>query len=115
MRHGTVLLALTGGGTAWLVHLGGAYVLVALGCPRGWPALGWQLAGLTVMCATVAVAIGVLSVRRRRPLPHNAEAPRLLLGVGALLAGLFALLVLGGGLAAVVLPPCRGVGIGGAP
>lgn len=114
MRHGIVLLALLGGGSTWLVHLGGAYTLVAVGCARGWPALGWQFAGLTLLCAGAAVAVGVLAVRRRRRLRADDEARRLLLGVGALLAGLFTLLVIGGGVAAVVLPPCRGLAIGGA-
>jgi len=121
MGKGRVLLALTGSGTAWLIHLSAAYTLIALGCPRGWPALGWQLTGLTVACATATAAIGVAALRRRRHLRDRmhldpgADARRLLLGVAGLLAGLFTLLVVGGGVAALAWPPCHGAAIGGRP
>jgi hypothetical protein len=119
MRAHALLLALGGGGTAWIVHLSAAYALVALGCPRGWPGLGWLLAGLTLACVSAAVAVGVFAVRRRRearpPQRTGAatEARGLLFAVGALLAGLFALAMLGGAMAALALPPCQGGAIGG--
>jgi hypothetical protein len=115
VREGRVFLALVGGGAAWILHLCAAYVLVALGCPRGWPGLGWLLAALTLACASAALGVGLVAVRRRRQAraDDTAEVRRLLLGVGALLAGLFALAIVGGGMAALVLPPCQGVAIGG--
>jgi hypothetical protein len=121
MRDGMLLLALTGGGAAWIIHLGAAYTLIALGCPRRWPALGLQLSALTLACAMAAVATGVVALRRRRHLRDSAnpgpgaETRRLLLGVGGVLAGLFALLVISGGVTALAWPPCHGVAIGGRP
>jgi hypothetical protein len=117
MRDRAVLVAVAGSGTAWIVHFGAAYVVVALGCPRGWPALGWLLAALTVVCASAALAVGVFAFRRRRRAARGnaaGEAQRLLFAVGILLAALFALAVVAGGVAVVALPPCQPVAIGGA-
>jgi hypothetical protein len=41
------------------------------------------------------------------------DAAALLYGAGAMLAGLFTVAILLGGVAALILPPCRGVAIGG--
>jgi hypothetical protein len=107
-------LAIGGGGIAWTVHLFAGYVLVALGCPRAWP-LGSMLAAATVLTAGMSLAIGVMSVRRWRRVPVNVDddAAALLYGAGAMLAGLFTVAILLGGVAALILPPCRGVAIGG--
>ena len=121
MRDVIVLLALTGGGIAWLLHLSAAYALVAVGCPRGWPAPGWQIGGLTGLCASLAVAVCALALRRRRRLQRlpdtdpGWQAQRLMLGVGSVLAVLFGIAVMLGGVVALVVPPCQGVAIGGAP
>lgn len=107
-------LALGGGGIVWTVHLLTAYFLVALGCPRAWP-LGWLIAVLTFLAAGVSLATGVLSVRgwRRRPASEDNGATPLLYGAAALLAGLFTLAILLGGMTMLILPPCQGVAIGG--
>ena len=107
-------LALGGGGIAWTAHLLGGYFLVALGCPRAWP-LGSLIAVLTVLTAAVSLAIGLLSLRGRRRAPASADggATTLFYGAAALLAGLFTLAILLGGMTALILPPCRGMAIGG--
>ena len=112
-RHG-LWLAITGGGLAWTAHLFSAYFVVALGCPRSWP-VGALLAVMTVAAAAVALGGGLVSARRwRRARTHDAlEAPALMLAAGALLAGLFTLGIVLGGVGAIILSPCRGVAIGG--
>jgi hypothetical protein len=108
MHRGPVLLALAGGGTAWMLHLAAAYFLVSIGCARGWPALGSALATSTAACATAALVVAVIAWRaRRRTGRGGAEASRFLLGVGVSLSVLFAVMIVLGGLTVVALPPCR--------
>jgi hypothetical protein len=112
--RGAPWLALGGGGIAWTVHLLAAYFLIALGCPRAWP-LGWLIAVVTLLAAGVSLTTGVLSVRgwRRRTASGDGGATPLLYGAAALLAGLFTLAILLGGVTTLILPPCQGVAIGG--
>lgn len=109
-------LALVGGGIAWTVHLSAGYFLVSVGCPRSWP-LGWTLAVVTVLAAGASLAVGMTSLRGWRRAPEadrdDPTTRRLFFAAGALLAGLFTVAILLGGLAAVILSPCRGVAIGG--
>jgi hypothetical protein len=105
-----VLFALAGGGAAWALHLFAAYFVVAIGCARGWPAPGWLLAGITVIFAAAAASVAVVARRARRRArgaDDSAEARRLLHTVGMLLGGLFAVMILVGGLTALALPPCQ--------
>jgi hypothetical protein len=107
-------LAVGGAGVAWTVHLFAGYFLVALGCPRAW-AVGWMIALVTALTAGVSLATAVMSVRgwRRGRRRDDAGAATLLYGAGALLAGLFTVAIVLGGMAAVILSPCQSVGIGG--
>lgn len=116
MRTRTLLLALVGGGTAWVLHLFIGYFVVALGCPRGWPAIGATLVVVTALCVAVAVGVGAVAWRgrdRARRLPDDGETLRLLLSVAVSLATLFALMIILGGLTVVTLSPCQ-AGVGGA-
>jgi hypothetical protein len=101
-----VLLGLAGGGTAWVLHLSAGYFMVSIGCARGWPALGLALAMTTAACAMGALAVAVMAWRARGR-TRGAEASRFLLGVGASLNILFAIMIVLGGLTVVVLPACR--------
>jgi len=110
MRGAPLVLALAGGGTAWMLHLFAGYFLVSLGCPRGWPALGWTLITVTGVCAASALAVAVVAWRERRradPGREDGGTSRLLLSVAALLATLFAIMIVLGGLAVAALPPCQ--------
>ena len=106
MRGGGLLLALTGAGGAWALHLFAGYFLVSLGCARGWPALTPMLAVVTGVCAAgaVAVALTAWSARGKR---GASEASRLLLGAAGSLGLLFAIMIVLGGLAVAALPPCQ--------
>jgi hypothetical protein len=106
MHTRPVFLALAGGGTTWMLHLSAAYFIVSIGCARGWPGLGFALAMTTVACAMGALAIAVIAWRARRR-ARRAEASRFLLGVGASLSVLFAVMIVLGGLTVVALPPCQ--------
>lgn len=48
---------------AWVVHLLGGYVTVALWCASAWRGAGGAIAALTVLCGAAAVGGGVLGVR----------------------------------------------------
>jgi hypothetical protein len=106
-------IAITGGGIAWAAHLFTGYFLVALGCPRSWP-VDVMLAVVTVTTASVALGIGVAGVRGWRGAKRHdgPDARTLMFAAGALLAGLFALGIVLGGVAALILSPCRGAAIG---
>jgi hypothetical protein len=108
-------IAIGGGGAAWAVHLFAGYFLVALGCPREWP-LGGMLTVVTVLAAGVALAIGMLSARGwwRAPARDGDDdgASALLYGAAAMLAGLFTVAILLGGITALMVSPCRSVAIG---
>ena len=104
-------LALGGGGLAWSAHLFAGYFLVALGCPRAWP-LGWLIAAVTLVAAAVSLTTGVLSLIGRRRAPARGAAA-LLYGAAALLAGIFTVAILLGGMTSLILPPCQGMAIGG--
>src|SRR5262245_18489715 len=111
MRGRSLLLALVGGGAVWTIHLFASYFLAAIGCPRGWAALGWLVGILTAVCAAAAVAVALAGRRRmRRARPARdgeaTEAQRLLLTVGIVLGALFAIMIVAGGVAAVALSPC---------
>jgi hypothetical protein len=109
MRGAPLVLVLAGGGTAWMLHLLTGYFLVSLGCPRGWP-LGWTLITVTGVCAASALAVAVVALRRRRRADaglEDGETSRLLSSVAALLATLFAIMIVFGGLAVAALPPCQ--------
>ncbi|MGH7277348.1 MAG: hypothetical protein ACREJG_01520, partial [Candidatus Rokuibacteriota bacterium] len=58
---GWPFIALGAAGVAWALHLAASYFLVAIGCPRDWPGLGWLLALATLACAMAAAASGVLA------------------------------------------------------
>ena len=110
MRGAPLLLALAGGGSAWMLHLLAGYFLVSLGCPRGWPALGGTLALVTGLCAASALAVAALALHHRRRLPRgggDGESPRLLLNVAVLLSALFAVMIVLGGVTVAALPPCQ--------
>ena len=110
MRDASLLFALTGGGTAWMLHLLAGYFLVSLGCPRGWPALGTMLVAVTVGCAggALAVAAAALRARGRAPRsPGDGATRRLVLNVAVLLGALFAGMIVLGGVAIAALPPCQ--------
>lgn len=117
MRSGVLFLALAGGGTAWALHLFAGYFVVSLGCARGWPALTGTLMAVTAVCTVSALAVAIVAMRghqrahRRR---DDGETPQLLLSVSALLASLFAVMIVFGGLAVAALAPCQ-AGVGGAP
>ena len=117
MQGRFVLLALAGGGTVWTAHLLAGYFLVALGCPRGWPALSGILSAVTAVCTASALAVAIVALRARRRARRTGEtgeAAHMLLSVSSLLAALFAAMVVLGGLAVTALPPCQ-TAIGGAP
>lgn len=109
-------IAIAGGGVAWTVHLFAGYFLVALGCPRSWP-VSAIFAAVTLVTAGMSVGLGVMGVRGWRRAAATAdedgEARRLIFAAATLLAGLFTLAILLGGVTALSLPPCRDVGIGG--
>jgi hypothetical protein len=107
-------LAITGGGLAWTAHLFAGYFVVALGCPRSWP-VGTLLGVITVTAAAGALGSGIVSARRWRLTKRHdgSHARALMFAAGALLAGLFALGIVLGGLGALILSPCRDVAIGG--
>jgi hypothetical protein len=110
MRGAPLLLALAGGGSAWILHLLAGYFLVSLGCPRGWPALGGTLAAVTGVCAAGALAVAGLALRERGRIPRgraDGETARLLLGVAVLLGALFAVMIVLGGVTVAALPPCQ--------
>jgi hypothetical protein len=110
MRGAPLLLALAGGGSAWMLHLLAGYFLVSLGCPRGWPALGGTLAVVTGVCAAGALAVAALALRRRARIPRghaDGETARLLLNVAVLLSALFAAMIVLGGVTVAALPPCQ--------
>ena len=116
MRSGILFLALAGGGVAWTLHLFAGYFLVSLGCPRGWALTGTLLA-VTAVCAASALAVAIVASRQRKRVRHGSadgETPQLLLGVSALLAALFAVMIIFGGLAVAALSPCQAA-VGGAP
>jgi hypothetical protein len=114
--RGPLVLGLLGGGAAWIVHLSASYFLVALGCPRGWPALGVLLGVVTLAGVGGAVAAGMAARRGGRVGPARAvadepdpgEPARFVAGVGVLLAGLFAFMILVAGVAPLILSPCVG-------
>ena len=107
-------LAITGGGLAWTAHLFAGYFVVALGCPRSWP-VGSLLGVITVAAAAAALGSGFVSARRwQQTKRHDGFHTRaLMFAAGTLLAGLFTLGIVLGGLSALILSPCRGVAIGG--
>jgi hypothetical protein len=110
MRGAPLVLVLAGGGTAWMLHLLTGYFLVSLGCPRGWPALSWTLITVTGVCTASALAVAVVALRARRRADaglEDGETSRLLSSVAALLATLFAIMIVLGGLAVAALPPCQ--------
>jgi hypothetical protein len=114
--RGRLALGLLGGGSAWILHLSASYFLVALGCPRGWPALGALLGVVTLVGAAGAVAAGVAARVGGRGEPGGAadetdpgEPARFVAGVGMLLAGLFAVMIVVTGVAPLVLSPCAGM------
>jgi hypothetical protein len=106
---------LTAAGTAWTLHLFAAYFVVALGCPRAWPGLGWLLAGATGLFAVIAAGTGAGALRMRRRAGRSGAADvatlRLVLGVAALLAGLFTVGIVLGGTAAALVPVCQDPGV----
>ena len=109
MRRTIPLVALASGGTVWMLHLLASYFLVALGCPRRWPALGGMLVAATVVAVAGALVVAAVAWRERRRLRSGEghETSRLLLGVAALLAALFAIMTVLGGLTMVAQPPCQ--------
>jgi hypothetical protein len=114
--RGRLALGLVGGGTAWLLHLSASYFLIALGCPRGWPALGLLLGVITLVGAAGAMAAGMAARRGGRAEPvrgwtgetEPGEPARFVAGVALLLAGLFTFMILVAGVAPLVLSPCAG-------
>ena len=109
MRSVPLLLALAGGGTAWMLHLLAGYFLVSLGCPRGWP-LGVSLVVVTVVCAMSALAVAGLAMHQRARIPRardDSESSRLLLNVAIALGALFAIMIVLGGVTVAALPACQ--------
>ena len=111
MRGQPVVVALAGGGMAWMLHLLAGSFMVSIGCGRGWPALRPTLAGITAVCAAGAIAVTLASLRARqrtRRAGDDAEAQRLLFNVAAFLGLLFTIMIMLGGLTVVALAPCQG-------
>jgi hypothetical protein len=114
--RGRLLLGLLGAGTVWLLHLCASYFVVAVGCARGWPALGLLLALLTLAGAAGALGAGRAArsgrtVEPPRPAPGEPdpdEPVRFVAEVGARLGWLFAFMIALAGVAPLVLPPCAG-------
>ncbi|HET7586275.1 MAG TPA: hypothetical protein VFK13_15290 [Gemmatimonadaceae bacterium] len=106
-----------GAPAAWTVHLLTSYTVHALGCRAGvGSALRWWLIGLTLVCAAVATAAGVVGYgtwRRTHQGPLGAQSPpagaAAFVGLaGVLLSAVFVLGILLGGLVpAIALPLCR--------
>jgi hypothetical protein len=112
--RGRLAFGLLGGGTAWLLHLCASYFLIALGCPRGWSALGILLSVVTLVGAAGAVAAGLATRGTDRGervggwTEDPGEPARFVAGVAVLLAGLFTFMILVAGVAPLVLSPCAG-------
>jgi hypothetical protein len=97
------LVALLGSGGAWAVHLLASYAVVSVGCVTGWEGTRPALGVLTLACAALAIATGVLTLRRRRAAVTSA---RFTLDVGAGLAALFTALIVLAGIVPLIVPVC---------
>lgn len=122
-----LVAALLGAPVAWVLHLNGAYVLVALWCAEGWRGATLAVAALTVVCLALCVVSAILARRQWRrgqaALQADAEpgvpqswdarmgergARGSFLAVLALfMAALFALLVLLQAVPPFVVPHCK--------
>ncbi|HYD55034.1 MAG TPA: hypothetical protein VEA99_20525 [Gemmatimonadaceae bacterium] len=127
LRGWLLLGALLGSPLAWVVHLNGAYVIVALWCAERWPGTGIAVGVLTALCVAACAASGLLAVRLwrtgQRLLATDEEpgepgswdarmgergARGVFLAVVALfMAALFGYLVLLQGLPPVFAPHCK--------
>ncbi|HEU4629073.1 MAG TPA: hypothetical protein VFS08_04985 [Gemmatimonadaceae bacterium] len=112
-----VLYATLGGPLAWSLHLGVSYVLVAAGCSTGHAGAGRAgVVAATLLCAGAALAAAGASRRRWRAAapgtrrreamtaPHGHGA--FVWAAGVVLGLVFALAIVLGGAAALVLPLC---------
>jgi len=97
------VVALLGGGGAWAAHLLASYAVVSVGCATGWAGTRPMLGVLTLACAGLAVAIGVLTQRRRGTAVTSA---RFTLDVGVGLAALFTALIVLAGIVPFIVPVC---------
>lgn len=108
-----------GGATCWLLHLGGSYLLLTIGCNEGWPGIRTMLITLTAVLAIAALATGVFAYRRVQRLgvhpdwslalnvPMNREL--FLMIVGTVSSAVFLLIILAQGLPPLFVPLCTEV------
>ena len=109
-----LLIAFLGAPTAWMVHLGASYFLVALGCGTGWQGAEPGVLITTVLCAAAAGWSGWLGWRgwqRARPGDDGValdppEVRGFLAVSGVLLAALFCGAIIITGIAPLFLPMC---------
>lgn len=64
LPHGRMLaVALLGSPVAWVLHLLGTYLVVALWCAERWARMGLAIGLLTALCAAGALATGALALK----------------------------------------------------
>jgi hypothetical protein len=97
------MVALLGGGGAWAIHLLASYAVVSVGCATGWAGTRPVLGVLTLACAALAIAAGMLTQRGRGAAVASA---RFTLDVGAGLAALFTALIVLAGIVPFIVPLC---------
>jgi hypothetical protein len=115
----TLLFGLLGAPTAWLLHLGASYVVVATGCTTGWSGTGSALVASTILFAALAALAGFTSLRVRRGLrvaggllesiDRSRGLAAFFMLIGTLGAALFLLLILLNGISPLFVPTCWGV------
>jgi glucose uptake protein GlcU len=102
------IFAVLGGPLAWSVHLLLSYLLVTLACSTEWTSIGPALAITTAFSVLLSALAGVVAYRRWQGVStdtHQDQATFLML-VGMMLAGLFLLAIVLGGLVPLSVPYC---------
>jgi hypothetical protein len=110
----SLVLAFLGAPALWTLHLALSYFLVSLGCSNGWDGAKAAIVVATVLCAAVAMAIGVFAWKQRKVARgDNGETqldpgpvPEFLAISGAVLAVLFTGAIIMAGISPFFLPLC---------
>ncbi len=101
----SLLLAFLGAPVVWAVHLAVSYFLVALDCGTDWNGARVAVLLVTALCALAAAGSGVYAWRGGTSL-DPPQVREFLVRSGAILAALFAGVIILSGMAPLFLPMC---------